>query len=273
MADFSPAFRALLKEAQFTNEMLGAGATQIRKANYATKGIYFQAFTSLATGLERIGKLTLIVDHHIASQGGFPDYGELKRDIGHKLRLLWERSRDVASNRNIVIADTANLEDPIRQSILTILHAFAEGDRYCNINLVTGRPSTRDPVAEWLRKVDVPLYNTRVRASRRVVVARNARIIAEVMGQFTFVQHSTEDDQDLSDLYEASQRTGMFESVAPYRQLYVLQIIRYWARLLTELTTLAHAQGSHDIPYFSEIFGAFLADDTYFRSRKTWTSA
>ena len=32
--------------------MLGAGATEIRKANYAKKGVYFQSFTNLATGLE-----------------------------------------------------------------------------------------------------------------------------------------------------------------------------------------------------------------------------
>jgi len=56
-------FKALLKEAQFTNEMLGSGATQIRNANYASKGVYFQAFTSLSTGLERIGKLCLMLEH------------------------------------------------------------------------------------------------------------------------------------------------------------------------------------------------------------------
>jgi hypothetical protein len=38
---FTATFKALLKEAQFTKEMLGAGATQIRNANYASKGVYF----------------------------------------------------------------------------------------------------------------------------------------------------------------------------------------------------------------------------------------
>ncbi len=52
---FSESFIALLKEAHFTKEMLGSGATQIRNANYATKGIYFQAFTSLSTGPSESG--------------------------------------------------------------------------------------------------------------------------------------------------------------------------------------------------------------------------
>jgi hypothetical protein len=55
MSYFTPIFRALLREAEFTKQMLASGATQIRAANYATKGIYFQAFTSLSTGIERIG--------------------------------------------------------------------------------------------------------------------------------------------------------------------------------------------------------------------------
>lgn len=67
-----PAFVALLKEAQFTREMLATGPTRIRNANYAKKGVYFQAFTSLSTGLERIGKLRLIVDKTI-KEGWLPD--------------------------------------------------------------------------------------------------------------------------------------------------------------------------------------------------------
>jgi hypothetical protein len=69
---FSTQFQALLKEAQFTKEMLGTGATQIRNANYATRGVYFQAFTSLSTGLERLGKLCILLDYFI-EHGKFPD--------------------------------------------------------------------------------------------------------------------------------------------------------------------------------------------------------
>ena len=42
-------FRALLEEATFTKEILASGVTQIRKANYTRKGVYFQCFTNLST--------------------------------------------------------------------------------------------------------------------------------------------------------------------------------------------------------------------------------
>ena len=41
-------FRALVEEATFTKEMLASGVTQIRNANYARKGAYFQSFTRLS---------------------------------------------------------------------------------------------------------------------------------------------------------------------------------------------------------------------------------
>lgn len=56
----NPPFYALLEEAKFTREIPGSGVTQIDRANYAQKGIYFQAFSSLSIGLERIGKLCVI---------------------------------------------------------------------------------------------------------------------------------------------------------------------------------------------------------------------
>src|SRR5258706_11400069 len=99
-AIFKETFKALLKEAQFTKEMLGSGATQIRKANYATKGVYFQAFTNLSTGLERIGKLCLMLDYYIETNGRFPD-SKYFRKIGHNLSLIYKESSGVIGRRGV----------------------------------------------------------------------------------------------------------------------------------------------------------------------------
>lgn len=47
-------FIEFLKEAQFTKELLAIGVTQLYKANYASKGIYYQSFVCLSTGIERL---------------------------------------------------------------------------------------------------------------------------------------------------------------------------------------------------------------------------
>lgn len=267
MPTFNPTFVALLKEAQFTKELLGAGATQIRRANYATKGIYFQSFTNLSTGLERIGKLCLALDHYIETNGSFPDFNYMKNVIGHDLVKLREKALDVVARRNLGIqppAETAHL------AIVQLLSEFANGDRYSNINLLVGANRQSDPVASWFTLVDQPLYELRVPQKKKQTIADNARVVNQIMGSFSRVLHTSETGSDITDMEDASLRTGIYDAVAPLRQLHVLHIIRFWSELLSALQYPAQALGREDIPFFGEIFGAFRNDDSYMRTRKTW---
>lgn len=263
-------FHSLLKEAAFTKEMLGAGASQIRNANYASKGIYFQSFVSLSTGLERIGKLCLMLDYYIRSGGEFPDFTAMKKKIGHKLILLYEKSQEIVSDRSIEFRYLRSLSDPIQTSIVSVLHGFAEGDRYANINHLIGSVQTDDPIARWYREVDIRIFEQRVTKRRKEVIARNAAMLAEAAKSWAIVFHSAETGGEVTDFEEASFRTGVYESVSHYRQLYVLQIIRYWVELLDELEGPARAIGKQEIPYFGELFAMFYNDDKFLRSRKTW---
>ena len=267
---FTETFKALNKEAQFTKEMLGAGATQIRKANYATKGIYFQAFTSLSTGLERIGKLCLMLDHFIDHNKQFPDFHYMKNEIGHKIGIIYDKSLSVISKRSITMRFLPNLDDPIHQSALKILAEFAQGDRYSNIDLIVGAKRQSDPIASWFKEVDMPLYETRVSNKKKETIDGNAAVIAAMLAQHALVRHTSETGGEITDVEDASRRTGMQTAVAPYRQLYVLQIIRYWVELLGSLQYAAMQIGGEDIPFFSEVFGMFYNDDSYIKTRKTW---
>lgn len=263
-------FHALLKEAAFTKEMLAAGASQIRNANYASKGIYFQSFVSLSTGLERIGKLCLILDHYIQTGGSFPDFNFMKKEIGHKLTLLYEKSQRIIADRSIAFRYMQSLSGPIHNSIISTLHSFSEGDRYANINYLAGSVQTGDPIARWYQEVDIPIFEQRVTKQRKETIARNAAMLAEAAKSWAVVFHSAETGEEVTDFEEASIRTGIFEAVSPYRQLYVLQIIRYWVELLGKLEEPARNLGKQEIPYFGEQFAIFYNDDKFLRNRKTW---
>jgi hypothetical protein len=267
---FNETFKALAKEAQFTKEMLGSGATQIRSANYATKGIYFQAFTSLSTGLERIGKLCLMLDHYVETRGKFPDFDYMKKEIGHKISIIYLKSMSVINNRSISLKYLRNLDGTIHQNILKVLSEFAEGDRYSNINLLVGSGRQNDPAASWFEKVDQVIFQSCVSAKKKSKIAHNARIANQMLGGFTSVLHSSETGTEITDVQEASYRTGMQEAVAPYRQLFVLQIIRFWVELVWDLQYKAMGIGKQEIPFFSEIFAHFYNADSYFKTRKTW---
>lgn len=267
---FSATFVALLKEAQFTKEMLGSGATQIRKADYATKGVYFQSFTSLSTGLERIGKLCLMLDYYLDTNGQFPDSRYLKNEIGHNISLIYSKSLAVIRKRSVSPKYLHDLNGEIHQNILSILSTFAQGDRYSNIDLLVGNPRRRDPVANWFERVDQLLFDRHVTAKKKARIEANALAANRMLGSFTSVRHISETNTEITSVYNGSYRTGMQSAVAPLRQLFVLQIIRFWVELSWHLELQARRRGSEDIPFLCEIFAMFYNSDSYFRTRKTW---
>lgn len=267
---FNETFTALVKEAQFTKDMLGAGATQIRNANYAAKGLYFQSFTSLSTGLERIGKLCLLLDYYIDNNGRFPDFNYLKNEIGHQIDLLYIKSIEVKVKRSFNFSFMQNLDGDIHQNILKILSSFAKGDRYSNINLLTNSRQQSDPISDWYKNVDSLIYENIVRDSRKRKIENNAEIISRMTQSFTMVLHSSESGSEINTVKEASFRTGMQKAVAPYRQLYVIHIIRFWYELLSNLQYSAMSLNKQDIPFFGDILGGFYNPDSYIRTRKTW---
>src|SRR6185369_1213082 len=264
---FTATFQALLKEALFTKEMLGTGATQIRRANYATRGVYFQAFTSLYTGLERIGKLSLMLDYRI-DHGKFPDITHLKKEIGHDIVLIYDKSTQVIARRALTMEFLSNLNDPIHYAILTILSEFGKGDRYSNIDLLVGAKRQSDPIAAWHDQVDQPLFEHSVSTRKKAMIRQRAGAVAALLGPFSTVLHTSESGETINDLEDGSFRTGMFQAVAPLRQLYVLQVIRYFTELLVSLHDLMRSD--EDIPSFSEVFALFYNSDRYLRTRKTW---
>jgi hypothetical protein len=263
---FSPIFKALLNEADFTKQMLGSGVTQIGKAGYATKGVYFQSFTSLATGLERVGKLCLMLDYFL-DHAAFPDMKYIKREIGHQISLIHQKLSDLVVRRAIKLDYLQELRDPIHVAIIEVLSDFAEGDRYSNIDLLVGSTGSNDPIAAWFKRVDMPLSELRVPAANKATILRNAQAMEQVLGSWSAVLHTSETGEMITNLGEASLRTGIFEAVAPYRQLYVLQVIRYWVEVLYALQWMVK---DIEVPHFGEIFGAFYNNDSMFRGRKTW---
>jgi hypothetical protein len=266
---FNATFAALLKESEFTNEMLGSGATYIRKATYASKGVYFQAFTNLSTGLERIGKLCLMLDHYLTNNGDFPDLQYMKCVIGHKLRDIYQKSQGIALNRSITFAFCSDLSDPIHRAILDVISNFAEGDRYSNIDLLVGSRNQRDPLAAWVTNVDELIFNKHIALKKKSAIKLQAELLA-ANSMPSAVSFTSETGDDILNVCDMLTRSANQNAVAPYRQLYVLQIIRYWVELLSALQFQAMRVNANDIPHLNEVFRMFNIADTGFRSRKVW---
>ncbi|MCA0175102.1 MAG: hypothetical protein LCH73_02260 [Proteobacteria bacterium] len=263
---FSPSFTALLKETQLTRDILGAGATQLRRANYAEKGTYFLAFTGLATGLDRLGKLCLMLDH-LLQHGHWPELAQLKQDVGYRLLLIHERIDALALRRGLRLQFRQRLDDPMHLTVLRCLHDFAESDRYADLQ-VQAAPVTADPLADWIRLVDVPLFQKRVSARKQVSIRHSTDLVARLMGAEATVLQDAETADAGPQLMDADYGTAA-NAVAPHRQLSVLQIVRHWVEVLGELQRQA-LQVRRDMPDLAEAFNAFLCADHHLKARKTW---
>jgi len=194
---FNSTFRALLKEAQFTRELLGSGATQIGKAHYAAKGVCFQTFTGLSTGVERIGKLCLMLDHYVDHRGTFLDSTYMSRKINHNIDAILEKSQQMISKYPVSMKFLSNLNGPIHQAIQSILCAFALGDRYSNINLLVGDSRQNDPIAAWFQRVDRPLFETHIPKKKKEVILRNAKIVGLLYATHTRVRYISEVEKEM----------------------------------------------------------------------------
>ena len=263
-------FEALNKEAQFTCEILCAGVTQIRNANYARRGIYFQAFTSLSTGLERIGKLCLILDYALRNNGNYPDIDYLKHEIGHDIEKLYQNALDLKNEYKFQFKFLQDLNLEIYRIILSILSRFGKGDRYSNIDLIVNRRSYDDPIKIWYEKVDLYFYNNFVSERKKIKTRANAKMIDKLMEPYMLVRHTSEDETDITDVEDASIQTGIFEAISPFRQLFVFQIIRFWVELIDCIEYKIRKETKIEIPSFSEIFRVFYNKDSYVKKRKTW---
>lgn len=266
---FNDYFKALSNEALFTKEILSSGLTQIIQADYIYKGKYFQAFNNLSIGLERIGKLCLILDFYIEGNGKFPKLTYLKTEIGHKLLVLYNKTNDIIIRRSISLRFLGNLENEIHQNILGILTNFAEGDRYSNLNLLTNGNYINDPVASWYNKVDT-LICEEIPIKIKSKLSKKAKLYSEKMSNAGMVFYISETGCDITEFEDAEYRMSIKELIAPSRQLYLIHIIRFWVEVLLALQYLAQAIKLDDIPEFSEIFGVFNNPDSYIKTRHNW---
>lgn len=262
-------FYALLKETQFTSEMLTAGYEQIGKANYAQKGLYFQAFTSLSTGLERLGKICLILDYIITNNGNLPNDDYIKKEIGHDLNKLYLQTKIIKEKYNFQLMGLQNLDENIYQKIINILSRFGKGDRYSNIDLITNKRTYVDPITAWYEEIDIEIFKTKISERKKDYINMTSHILDNLMSQDFMVIHNGENGKEINTIYQYNYQAQIYYAVEQHRRIYIYQIMRYFVGILIELHDHIRENNLMEIPSFSEIFSIFFWDEKYIKRRKT----
>ena len=254
------------------SEHIGIGVTALGRATYAFPAYYSQAFFALSIGFERACKLALAVHHAISHGGTFPNEKAL-RSYGHNLKALMAVCADLAQEHHPSIEPFPTGE--VHSSIIDILSDFASNiTRYYNLQVITESLANEqvDPIAQWHSKVVEPVLRTCCTPGQIEKLHERAAIFDALTSSFILVRHTALDGTPLTNPFEASTQTGLIELSTPYVRLHVLQIARPLAKLLAELGHQAQVNSNEDIPYLSEFFNLFMAEDPYFKTRKVWST-
>lgn len=265
-------WRALENEAQLAAEQIVTGVTVLGRANYMETGLYSQAFFGLSIGLERLGKLIIVADYAIGHSGSFPTDADLRK-IGHNLQNILTRCEAIGKSVNAQRSYTSRPNDSIHKGIEETLSKFATGSRYYNLDYIAGATGQEsDPIAMWWTKVAKPICKRYYSGRQRKKDDNAALFATEHLGGCSLVLSHAEDGTEIDDIGGVFGRTGQTAVVQKYGRLYTLQIVRWLASILGELSfSGAYRQGIEPLSGLEEPFRIFGNDDHYLWDRKTWS--
>ncbi|MCC4322525.1 hypothetical protein [Streptomyces malaysiensis] len=262
----TPEWRPLSHEAGLASYSLRGGLASLRKANFASPEIYYGGFFQYTIGLERVMKLALIVDY-IAQNGRFPSDQQYAKKYGHKLTDLLTGIADVRNrldpSAQVWELPDADLTDPA----ISFLSDFAMGARYYNIDVLTGKVKTQDPVERWFSEVGRLLIKKRKRPWRDLEWARE---LDTQIGSVSSILFEAEDGSPIQGFAAAAQATSESEYVAKEGTFLCARIARHAISIL--IARSAQVPHRINVPYFIEFFYLFTMHDAYLKRQKAFTA-
>lgn len=270
-----PEWQALHRETTLVSQLIGAGATALGRASYASGfGEYYTAFFGLSIGIERLAKLILIADHVLSHGGKLPDQRAVKK-YGHGIATLIAEANSISEKHSFKLR-FPKPDDPISHAVVSCLDAFADASkgRYANFEAI-GNPSFNpadEPVAKWWREVVEPILTKHYRGKRAETgVKANARLIDAMIGGMTSVNFFDESGGVMDDVATASERAGQSKWAQKYGRFYTLSIVRWLADIFAGLTQTNGYQTGFEVLFgHYEIFNTYGLDDSFLLSRKSW---
>lgn len=143
-------FVLLQQEGYLFRSCLTTGLTVLRKADLNDPGAYYTAFFQLSTGLERLLKAIIVIEHLVMHDVA-PTEKELRR-YGHDLLELLAVATRPETPASLRVRE-ALAPDTLNHVLWAFLGNFARTSRYFNLNMLAGTVSDPDPIDEWNRIV------------------------------------------------------------------------------------------------------------------------
>ena len=272
---FGEKFVLLQQEGFLTQSSLCQGLTNLRKANMGDKekGLFYSAFFQLSVGIERLMKLTILLDYMLENELSVMTDKQLKNQYGHKIKDLYSAIKTIAIRHEISVDDFYN--DGIELDIINFMHEFALTARYYNLSKLGGGSNTKDPLSEWWNII-YDLYLDEVTETERNNIRTKCYSICDARGSNSFTYHHDFHGNIMTEL-ECIMYPMIIESSSPHATWYIIKILQPIFKVMRELQfkvqTLENELGEEKsvIPYLHEFFPFLYCSRSIVLKRKIWS--
>lgn len=233
-ATIEPLSETLLLEAMLSATNIGIGLTALRRYSFADKGRFFAALFSTTIGIERLFKVSIVLDHFL-NHGSAPTNDFMKRQIGHEISALVAKGREINHRFGFNISE-AEIDDGIVQSVVEALTKFAKHTRYYNLDVVAGanKPNDEEPLAHWSRVVGNEIV-TRHHKVTRAILATLAHGQLHQHTRGIVIAFTGDDGSSIRDSAALAAAAVKIETKQKWSVYYVYTIVEFGINLLEKL--------------------------------------
>lgn len=268
---FSHEYRMMAQEGHLASTSLLAGFEALTKIDYDKPGTVYSTLFQLATGLERIMKIAVILDHKVRNDLANPSVAELRR-LGHSITDLYAAIRRAAEPSS---PTDGWFEVETKQGeLLATLSEFARGSRYYNIDQLGSGRDSPDPLTRWF---GVHMQIADDTLSRKCLgdIMQRARNHCEAHGMFGW-EMGPKGQWDLTvDVNYQLEAARLSRGQCVWTIIEILKpIYQLIDRLVNEVHQLEQRKGieTPTVPYMAEFFPFCLTEKSTAIRRKMWTS-
>ena len=236
--------KLLLKEAGLASTCIGQGLTILRKANFVNKWNYYQAFFLLTIGIERLLKIIIITKFRVDNNGSFPNDSFLKH-LGHDLKKLIA----LVETYNIDKNEAEYITDDVQLCMIEFFTKFAKGNRYYNIDALTGTEKQSDPLSDWKN------IQEKIKLKHGLTSDPLPRNFGDFVNSFAFFIQYDEDGNLITDAENFYKDNNILDKLQGWSIFHVWKIIQV---LVDKLRYFEYKFSL--FPYLREFFPYFIRD-------------
>ena len=256
---YSRTFLLLQNEGHLLQGCLQSALVTLLKSSSAERGPLYAALFNYSIGLERLLKLSLILDHCIVNKA-FPTHAQIK-EYGHDVGTLYRAAKKVVERFHVEIPEAFRC-DELDERLIELLADFATSGRYFNLDTLTGGGKSADPLPEWGR-ILAEVYERDLSPLTRASHEEQVEALADSMKETTVYMPATGFDGRAQSYEDFFVDHGKITLVMPELVWRFARILYPLQMLVFELDQPLHsgqAGNPEDFPHMWE-FCAFCGPD------------